>query len=166
MKIIDGKGMLFGKINIIDFLVVLFLLCLTPMFYFGIDVAKKSVIPKQKIYMSRQMIEIPCMIVRLQPEIAELIKVGDKEVEKNGEIIGEIISVRQIEPLKYIFDIKEGKVFIKEDKKLKEVSVVLRLVVDTEEERIYYKNERLVLGSLFIFNTNKYTVEVIPFRKE
>lgn len=35
MKIIDDKGRLFGKINVIDFLALLFLLCLTPMFYFG-----------------------------------------------------------------------------------------------------------------------------------
>lgn len=35
MKIIDGKGRLFSKINIIDLLVILFLLSITPMFYFG-----------------------------------------------------------------------------------------------------------------------------------
>ncbi len=35
MKIIDGKGRLFGKINVIDFLAILFLLCLMRMFYFG-----------------------------------------------------------------------------------------------------------------------------------
>ena len=33
--LIDDKGRLFGKINIIDFLVFLFVLCVLPMFYFG-----------------------------------------------------------------------------------------------------------------------------------
>ena len=33
--IMDDKGRLFGKLNIIDFLVLIFLLSLTPMFYFG-----------------------------------------------------------------------------------------------------------------------------------
>lgn len=35
MKIIDNKGRIFGKINIIDFGVLLFVLFLLPMFYFG-----------------------------------------------------------------------------------------------------------------------------------
>ena len=35
MAIIDKRGMIFGKVNVIDFLVVIFILSLTPMFYFG-----------------------------------------------------------------------------------------------------------------------------------
>lgn len=35
MKIIDDKGMFFGKINIIDFLVLLFILCFLPMLWYG-----------------------------------------------------------------------------------------------------------------------------------
>ena len=42
MKIIDERGMLFGKVNIIDFIVVLFLLCLTPMVYFGYKIMQKE----------------------------------------------------------------------------------------------------------------------------
>lgn len=42
MKIIDEKGRLFGKINLIDFLAVLFLLSLTPMFYFGYKIYSKK----------------------------------------------------------------------------------------------------------------------------
>ena len=35
MRLIDDKGRLFGKLNIIDFLVLVFILCLMPMFYYG-----------------------------------------------------------------------------------------------------------------------------------
>ncbi len=35
MKFIDNRGMLFGKVNIIDFLVVIFVLSLTPMVWYG-----------------------------------------------------------------------------------------------------------------------------------
>jgi len=41
MKIIDEKGRLFRRINVIDFLVILFLLCLAPMFYFGYKIFNK-----------------------------------------------------------------------------------------------------------------------------
>ena len=42
MKIIDEKGRLFGKINVIDFMVVLFLLSLTRCFISGIRSLIKS----------------------------------------------------------------------------------------------------------------------------
>ncbi len=46
MKIIDEKGILFGKINVIDFLVVIFFLALIPMFYFGYKLyTKRKVAP-------------------------------------------------------------------------------------------------------------------------
>ena len=35
MKIIDQKGRLLGKINVIDFLAIIFFLSFVPMFYFG-----------------------------------------------------------------------------------------------------------------------------------
>lgn len=40
MKFIDEKGRLFGKWNIIDFLVVIFILCLTPMGYYAWKLCK------------------------------------------------------------------------------------------------------------------------------
>ena len=42
MKIIDEKGRLFGKVNIIDFLVLLFIFFLVPMFYFGYKLFSKK----------------------------------------------------------------------------------------------------------------------------
>ena len=45
LKIIDEKGRIFGKWNIIDFLVVIFCLCLTPMFYFGYRIMTKTSTP-------------------------------------------------------------------------------------------------------------------------
>lgn len=39
--LIDKKGRIFGKVNIIDFLVLLFILCLTPAFYVGYKIMTK-----------------------------------------------------------------------------------------------------------------------------
>lgn len=43
--LIDEKGRLFGKINLIDFLVIVFLLALTPMFWFGYKIFTKRPAP-------------------------------------------------------------------------------------------------------------------------
>ena len=40
--IIDDKGRVFGKINIIDLLVVIFILSLTPMFWYGYKIFNKK----------------------------------------------------------------------------------------------------------------------------
>lgn len=41
-RIIDDKGKIFGKINIIDFLVFLVVFCLMPIFYFGYKIMTKE----------------------------------------------------------------------------------------------------------------------------
>jgi len=40
--IIDEKGILFGKINIIDFLAIVFILALLPMFWYGYKIINKQ----------------------------------------------------------------------------------------------------------------------------
>lgn len=54
--LIDEKGRLFGKINIIDFTVGLFLLCLLPMFWFGYKLMTKPLPPPPA---PKTTIEIP-----------------------------------------------------------------------------------------------------------
>lgn len=44
-QFIDKKGRLFGKINVIDFLVLVFILCLMPVFYFGYKIIDKPLPP-------------------------------------------------------------------------------------------------------------------------
>ncbi len=44
--LIDTKGRLFGKVNIIDFIVLLFLIGLIPMLYYGYKLAK---VPKTHV---------------------------------------------------------------------------------------------------------------------
>lgn len=42
MKIIDERGRLFGKINVIDLLAILFLASLVPMFNFGYRISHQN----------------------------------------------------------------------------------------------------------------------------
>ena len=55
MKIIDEKGRFFGKVNVIDFLVILFLFCILPAFYYGYKIlSKKPLAPVGGFQMSSQ----------------------------------------------------------------------------------------------------------------
>lgn len=50
MKLIDEKGRLFGKINVIDFLVILSLISLTPMLYYGYKIFNAPLLPQKQVY--------------------------------------------------------------------------------------------------------------------
>ena len=74
MRIIDDKGRLFGKINIIDALVILFVLCLMPMFYFG-----------YKIFNRAQPKEEEEMVTITKAEYDKLINPPPPPKEETGE---------------------------------------------------------------------------------
>lgn len=167
MKIIDEKGRLFGKINVIDFLVILFLFCFIPMFYFGYRLFKSPV--KSDVVSVTQNptieIEINSNFIKVKPEILKLITVGDKEENKSGAIIGEIIEVGESKPYQYKIDIG-GEIITKEDPVLKEISIGLKLKAELRNNELYYKDRKIALNSPIELKTTEYTIEAFPVKKE
>ena len=165
MRIIDEKGRLFGKINLIDFLVILLLLFLMPVFYFGYKlVNKKPVIESLK----KEFIEIEtdCTLIKLEPEVLKVISIGDKEQDESGQVIGEIISLGQSEPYRYEFDIGGEQKITEEDPVLKQVEARLKLMAEVKEDKPYYKDREIRVGLPFEFKTDKYTLNAIPIKKK
>jgi predicted protein tyrosine phosphatase len=165
MAVIDEKGRLFGKINIIDFLVIVFLLCLVPMFYFGYKVSTtKPVIVSPE----RELIEIKanCRLIKLKPEVLKLISVGDKELDENGQVIGEIISLGESVPYSYEFNIGRGQKIIKQDPILKQMEARLKLKAEVKQDNLYYKDKPIKIDSPLEFVTNKYSFEATPLKEE
>ncbi|MFA5410278.1 MAG: DUF4330 domain-containing protein [Candidatus Omnitrophota bacterium] len=161
MKIIDEKGRLFGKINVIDFLVILFLLCLMPIFYFGCKAAfkKSAVIDGAGGFME---LEINCRFAKIEPVTLVLISVGDKEFDKKNRVIGEIIWISQAKPHQYKFDMGTGTILIKEDPLLKDLDAKLKLKVEMRGSRLYYKDKQITVDSSFDFKTDKYALTAVP----
>src|SRR3989338_4297575 len=99
MKIIDEKGRLFGKINIIDFIVILFLISLTPMVYYGYKIFSAPPPPPLSLPLQDYQTNIQTFILfkNIPENIAKDIKAGDRELDKDGRALAEIISVEKIE---------------------------------------------------------------------
>lgn len=171
MKIIDEKGKLFGKINIIDFLVILFLFFLVPMFYFGYKITReKPKISKEVAELVEPPkepveIELNCLLVKLRPQIASIISAGDKELDKNGDTIGEIVSLGKPLPYVYQFDVGITKKIKKEDLVLKQIPATLKIKAETRENNMYYKGSQILDNKAFEFKTDKYQIEVMPMFK-
>lgn len=174
MKIIDEKGRLFGKINIIDFLVIVFFVCLSPMFYYGYKIfinpaAKIGGPPKQETTVDVPMkyfidiidIEEKFDLINLTPDIAKIVAIGDTEKDKDGEVVAEIIAMGEPHAQVYELDIGTGKKISKEDPSLKHIPVVLRLKAEKKGNNLFYKDKQINLNSPIDFITDKYKSEAI-----
>ena len=165
MKIIDDRGKLFGKINVIDFASILFLLSLVPMFYFGYKILtdKPRVITRGKVFIET---EIDCQLIKIKPELVNIISIGDKELNENGETIGEIVSLGKSMLYKYEFDIGQNQKIIKEDPILKQIEARLRLKVEVKKEKPFYKDREIRIGSPLEFKANNFAITAIPTEEE
>lgn len=163
MKIIDEKGRIFGKVNIIDFLVIVFLFCLMPMLYFGYKIMVIDANAPKKEFIE---IETDCQFIKIKPEVLKLISVGDKELDENEQVIGEIISLGQSAPYKYEFDMGKGQKIIKEDSILKQIEAKVKLKTEVKQNQLYYKDKVIEIGLPLEFKTNKYDLMAVFLKEE
>jgi len=169
MKIIDEKGKVFGKINIIDLVVVLFVICFIPsVFYFGYKnmiqkklpkIAEQKVIQKtrEKFFIDEsRYIEVNGVLFGSNPEIVKRINKGDKELDSNKNVIAEIIDVGK--PEKVLRKINLGK-----ENTVMEATALglrLRLKTVTQNNHFMFKEKALLLDQPFEFNTPQYTLNI------
>lgn len=165
MKIIDGKGRLFGKMNIIDFLVIVFLLGLTPMFYFGYKIYNKKA-PEVKVQEQQQKPEkefikimLNCKFIRLKPGTSKMISLGDKEWDSNGNLIGEIVNLGEFSPYIYKFDVGPNHELIRKDPELQQIAVTLKINATVRGKNIYYKDKQISEGGPLEFSPGRYSAE-------
>ena len=168
MKIMDEKGRVFGKINLIDLLVILFFLCLLPGVYFGLKTLTKEepveVVASKKIYKEIE-IEIDCLLTRLTPENIKIMTVGDKEIDLSGNVIGEIVKLGEVSDFynyEYLFDIGQKQTIAKVAPILKQRKVRLRVKAELREQNLYYNNVLIKIDSPFSFSTSGYSAMAIP----
>lgn len=165
-KIIDDRGRLFGKINVIDFLMLLFLLCLTPMFYFGYKIIHKQPIKKSEINPASQQkpeiveIDLNVILQKINPEQAGLIAIGDKQINEHSEITCEIVNLGEIRPYSYEINIGNTKKTII-DPVLKDLPATLRLKAELKQNSIYYAGQQINDNSVIDFKTGKYVIKAL-----
>jgi hypothetical protein len=163
MKIIDEKGRLFGKINMIDFSVIILFLSLTPMFYFGYKIFNpkppQAETQKQQEKVNKEPIEIKIAtkFVKLKPDIVGMITVGDKEKDADGNTIGEIMSIGGFNPYEREIEIGQDRRLINKDPSLRQTEVTLRINAEIRDKNIYYKDKQVVENGMFIFSPGKYS---------
>lgn len=164
MKVIDEKGRLFGKINVVDFLVILFLFCLTPMFYFGYRIFKHKPTTEVKKVDVVIPIEIYADFKNLSPQVAGLVAVGDKELDSEGKVSAEVLEKSKIETNFIEIQISETDTLIREDAQRKQVTLKIELLGILDGDYILYKGNKVKIGSDISLKTAKYEIKgkIIP----
>jgi hypothetical protein len=165
MKIIDEKGRLFGRINLIDFIVLVSLFSFIPFVYLGYNIISRRnmAVEAPKVFTE---LELYCKLIKVDPQIIKLIAVGDKEIDESGATIGELNWVGEGKPYGYKLDIGAKEPITKEDLELKEVLVRLKIKTNIKGNSLYYKDKLIAINSPFNFVTSKYAIEVILIKQE
>jgi hypothetical protein len=152
MRIIDAKGRIFGKVNIIDLLVIIFLISSLPIIY------SKSQSRQQPTKSESIQFEIAAKIIKLSLDSANALSVGDKEYSQDGAVIAEIISLGKIKPYvrRVMLDPESGQDIY--DPEFFERSAHIRLRTQINKDHCYYKGSlvRYNYPLYFIFNNKSY----------
>lgn len=159
MKIIDEKGKLFEKVNVIDFLVILFFLFLTPMLYFGYKVFHmKPAAPVRENKKDFTEIELRFILKKIPPQVLSLISVGDKEISEDKENIAEILGLGEVMPYNYEVTVGSVKKVIT-NSVFKDLPVTLRIKAEIRQNSLYYKDRQITDNASIDFVTDKYKLE-------
>lgn len=163
MKLVDQNGRLFGKINIIDFFIVIFLFCLLPVgFHIYNNWIKKSD--------TKEWVSVIARFSDVGPELGSTIKKGDIELDSHDKMIGkivEVISIKAPEVLVLPNAMTTGKIYITGTYQQinKNVTVAMELLCRIKNRKFYYKDSIVKIGMPIIFSSEIYDItgEVIGF---
>lgn len=146
MQIIDDKGKILGKFNIIDLIILMFmiLIFITGYKYLYLENYPENLLDKLNI--AEKPIWINVTTINIIPKlIFENMFEGDfmrnEDVLKN-EVIGKIISIDAVE--------KNNKETISKTK--------FSLLVNKKPNSFLYNRKRLILWDDFVFDTEKYSI--------
>lgn len=153
MKIIDEKGKLFGKINLLDLFVLLFVLVIV--FVIG----KKLVTNPESYAMSdsdnvkKMYVTVKCSLV--DDDFINNVEVGDKLIAQNAYTGGEVYKIEGVKPGEYTGVDDEGNVVISEHPYLKDFYVTLVTEQNIDSPVLKVNGQESRIGTKIFFKTQK-----------
>lgn len=150
MSIIDNKGRLFGKINIIDLLVVLLIAAVVARF--AISTRNKPTSIETKT------IQAMFLVKDVREATSSVIKVGDvvREVKTNV-VLGEVTDVR-VEPSQVFVDTADGRVVAATHPVFNDVYITVEGKGTASSNAVVIGNSEIRIGTSLVLTTNIYSV--------
>ncbi len=156
MKLIDDKGKFFGKVNLLDLFIVLFIVAIIAMIGIKLVQNPESYAVNQGDNVKDMYVTVRCQGVT--DEFIASIHQGDKLLAQNAYTGGEIYSVDKIVPSEYTGVNSDGKVVISEHPYLKDVFVTVVTKQNIESPVLKANGQEVRIGNRIFLKTQ--TVEV------
>ncbi|MDD5270716.1 MAG: DUF4330 domain-containing protein [Candidatus Omnitrophica bacterium] len=162
MKMIDEKGRIFGKVNIIDFIFVVLLLSMIPVFYYGnrLTEVKK---PAEKKY-EKVIAEI--MFLKIMPELASVLKEGDINKGAGGKAAGVLKRIISSENNRFAALGNNDQVVIMEDPTTRDIRASFELNCTNNNGALDFEGYSVRIGSNIVFKTDFYSMQGIVVKIE
>lgn len=155
MNFIDKKGRIFGKINIVDFFIVAFIIVIIPLFFLMYEILGKT-----PVKVPHHWVRIRVVTFAL-PEMIELFKPGDVTLDENGVPDGRLIRIIE-KDYEYGNRLKSAMIKKGDMENDYRVPVVLEIEIsctrNSRNEKWYYRRLPITIGlnCSIVFSTVKY----------
>lgn len=151
------NGKIFGKISVIDILVIIVAIFMLKIVYDKFDYSTNRTSSQ---IISKQEFEYTAKIKKISPKTVDMLKIGDEVYDNTSStMIGKITDI-QYETAKYEFEGNDGKVYLKEYPG--KVDVTLKIKTDgTIKDGEYLANNliRILIGENKIIKTKYVKIE-------
>lgn len=157
MKVIDEKGRIFGVINLIDFLVIAFVILLIPMFYLS-----QKIFTTKQVIVKQHTVETEVKFVNIMPELASVIREGDVEMDSSVAVIGVLKKILVNKPSEILVlspsNGKEVNFLVKVDPNSYQIRGLFELKCTKYNRVMYYNGNAVKIGSSIVFSTDLYSI--------
>jgi hypothetical protein len=157
--VIDEKGRLFGKFNVIDLAVVLIVFAMVPMFIIGGKIMGAKRVESE---VKHETLTVAVKFTKIIPELAGVMKEGDIEKGENNKPIGKLIKIISNEPQKLLaidVNMSGDKLGLATDMSYREIKALFELDCVIEKRAPVYHGYVVKIGNSLIFSTDLYSLQ-------
>jgi len=162
MKMVDEKGRIFGKVNIIDFIFVILLLSVIPVFYYGNRLAAMKK-PAERNY-EKVIAEIK--FLKIMPELALVLREGDVDKGPGGNAAGVLKRIISSKNSRFAALGNNDQVVIMEDPTTRDIQASFELNCTNENGALDFEGYPVKIGSSVVFTTDLYSMQGIVVKIE
>ena len=162
MRLLDKKGRLFGKINVIDFLICVLIIVIIPGFF---QIYK--ILGKTPLRVPFKWAKVEAITFTL-PEIATLFKPGDVAYDEYGNVDAKLVKVISVDDQRMRRNMNSERI----DKKNLPYAYSIPVLIELEllctrgplkADRWFYRRNPLVVSLdpryTFVFSTDDYSID-------
>ena len=155
MSIIDDKGRVFGKVNIIDFIFIVLLISALPVFYYGSRLAAS----KKPVEVKKVKVEVKIRFSRVVPELISVIKEGDADKDPRGSVVGVLKKVDDSRQAGFVGLGKNDEVVVAPDPTALEITATFDLTCSYKDGVLDYRGYQIKIGNNVVFSTDLYSMQ-------